>query len=1293
MLPLHSLILGKVKKLLNDTNILILCIDGPTAAGKTILADELARIFTKELSIKVDFFRLDWALRDRAQRENDLKALMQDDKPFYFEGELHMHLNKYKSFLEDVHLLKKNKNSLQVEDQTLLINSLYSRDLDGTCSGENLYNFSSKKNLIICEGHYTSRSEFRNLIDLNICLLAEKEELLERKINRVKSYRSPQAAIDYFNKIDIPSFSYHLSRFHKNIDLFVDNTNYENPTVISPNKIFNWFIQDSSKPNFKLEKCGNQIDFEYLYEAIFSSSEIKQFFNLKQFKDIFNLYKFLDKLISRKLQNNTQKYERDIQTIVSDELEILYKDSIKDKREISFEIVSSSSLHNVYQRKIPVSIGIKILGKDYQEVFVHYNININFIEILFLWDGGSYEIKIIRSLNNLEKFVEKESVKLINCSIHNDNYFKKEKNNSRKVLYTPTDFCVPSFIKDEDFNIVYTGREHELTSIFSICKKVITSSETIFCHRVSQYSELNFFQKLLETSGINCVTISNYLIGINSNDRELIDSFQIWARNWLSIEKSKKIDQEKYDSEIKKEIIEANKLVSEKFSSFIMVDTYLFEKDIKHELDAVISDLKNMLKSKNRIVRKRAFEYIVNDQNGLEINTKEFLSLNGIDSNIVSREKFPLADLPTLYPSIFAEIYLWLNIRGDSSAILGSNIYDIDKENSLDVEAILESAARQFTPIVLQSSFNALGQKEIQGELTNFGYLKIDNGSFELVDACIKSNFKNILIKGCNRTIYGIGLDHIDARNDKPDGRAKRFLNKALETGQITHIVLDGSYLFNASDRDTNTIRNAYKKVSNYAISLLDNENNIFLIDLEYCVGEMNYIGDLSDSMIPTPEEIRLFTNIVRQGLTKIDKGHFNCRPSLFIGNVGTTHHSSDNNFIDSSISYHWVEKVKDQNFISAVLHGTTNSNPSILRRSTSGCHKVNVAGDFLNVYQTSLPERFNKDLRTFNSNSKYKMPEIRKLKNTLIDHEKEKIISNIKNKTEEILKVINSPEFSSKDINYFHRSSFKFSSEIINYILSLFKESKKIIEKNKFLKANYQNISFSASMIEVPFEEGFMEVAQKLIRSGLNYFHIDVGDGNFISRKFSGIKKLEYLSSLSNKLQLHTHLMVKDPFSLLPNNKSYIDSYIESGATSLALHSRSFKNNKFLKEAIEYIKKQDCRPGIVIEVNQTDYQEIWNLISFLEINWVIIMGVPIGYGGQLFQTTSLNKINYLRKMSIDKKLDYFDIEIDGGLTFNNILDCFNSGANIFAGWSIIKDTQLSNVIKNYKQISRQLLI
>ena len=73
----------------------------------------------------------------------------------------------------------------------------------------------------------------------------------------------------------------------------------------------------------------------------------------------------------------------------------------------------------------------------------------------------------------------------------------KKDNNAKKVLYTPTDFCIPSFIKDEKFNIVYSGREHELTSIFSICKRVINNPESIFCHRVSQYSELTFFKKLL----------------------------------------------------------------------------------------------------------------------------------------------------------------------------------------------------------------------------------------------------------------------------------------------------------------------------------------------------------------------------------------------------------------------------------------------------------------------------------------------------------------------------------------------------------------------------------------------------------------------------------------------------------------------------------------------------------------------------------------------------------------------------------------------------------------------------
>ena len=84
----------------------------------------------------------------------------------------------------------------------------------------------NKDSLIIVEGHYTSIKELDDVIDFNILLLAEKKELLERKINRVKHYRNSEDTKQYFNLIDVPSFVNHLSIFGCNYDLILDNTNY-----------------------------------------------------------------------------------------------------------------------------------------------------------------------------------------------------------------------------------------------------------------------------------------------------------------------------------------------------------------------------------------------------------------------------------------------------------------------------------------------------------------------------------------------------------------------------------------------------------------------------------------------------------------------------------------------------------------------------------------------------------------------------------------------------------------------------------------------------------------------------------------------------------------------------------------------------------------------------------------------------------------------------------------------------------------------------------------------------------
>ena len=76
---------------------------------------------------------------------------------------------------------------------------------------------------------------------------------------------------------------------------------------------------------------------------------------------------------------------------------------------------------------------------------------------------------------------------------------------------------------------------------------------------------------------------------------------------------------------------------------------------------------------------------------------------------------------------------------------------------------------------------------------------------------------------------------------------------------------------------------------------------------------------------------------------------------------MGTVHHGKDPKYVKSEVSKEWIDSIKHLNFISAVLHGTSRSNPSILKRATAGCFKINVAGDFLQVLVSSLPHKLQK--------------------------------------------------------------------------------------------------------------------------------------------------------------------------------------------------------------------------------------------------------------------------------------------------------------------------------------------
>ena len=135
--------------------------------------------------------------------------------------------------------------------------------------------------------------------------------------------------------------------------------------------------------------------------------------------------------------------------------------------------------------------------------------------------------------------------------------------------------------------------------------------------------------------------------------------------------------------------------------------------------------------------------------------------------------------------------------------------------------------------------------------------MKLEKGTDQLVESCIASTLKLIFKKNKSRPFYGIGLDHVDFKNDKPFGRANRFLKSAVRNANVTHVVLDGSALFRAEKRNIFDLTEAYKQVANYAVSLIKENDSIFLTDLEYCVGEMNYIGNSNLAMIPTGERNR----------------------------------------------------------------------------------------------------------------------------------------------------------------------------------------------------------------------------------------------------------------------------------------------------------------------------------------------------------------------------------------------------------------------------------------------------